>query len=73
MTILAAKDASLDLLIRAADSRNVLMRNSLIRKRAHGRMRLFEKALISCSLVADPAGCLVARTRIGCALVGDMC
>jgi len=49
MTFLAAKDASLDLLIRAADNRNVLMRNSLIRKRAHGRMRLFEKALISCS------------------------
>lgn len=49
MTFLAAKDASLDLLIRAADSQNVLMRNSLIRKRAHGRMRLFEKALISCS------------------------
>lgn len=66
MTFLAAKDASLDLLIRAADSQNVLMRNSLIRKRAHGRMRLFEK-------VADPAGCLMARARIGCALVGDMC
>jgi hypothetical protein len=72
MTLLAAVDASLDLLNRAADNQNVLMQNALIQKRAHGRMRLFKKPLTVFSLVADPAGCLMATSIIGCVLVGSM-
>jgi hypothetical protein len=47
MTLLAAVDASLDLLNRAADNQNVLMQNALIRKRAHGRMRCLRSRLPS--------------------------
>jgi hypothetical protein len=73
MTLLAAMTASLNLLLRAGDSRNVLMRKLLIRKCAHGKMRLPEKVITERSLVADPTGGLVLRTRADCILVGSMC
>jgi hypothetical protein len=56
MTLLAAMTASLNLLLRAGDSRNVLMRKLLIRKCAHDKMRLPEKVITERSLVASPTG-----------------